>query len=348
LRWLSLTARALLVTDRPTYSVVLSFEDITARRAAAAALRHQATHDPLTALANRALLVQSLTTALESVNNDGGQLAAVFIDLDHFKVINDSLSHGVGDKVLVEVGQRLSRAVAEGDVVGRLGGDEFVVMSRSLNTVAEAEAFAERLRAAIASPMSIGGRKLTVNASAGVVAVSALVSRDADDLLRDADVAMYRAKNHGRGRHEVFDHALRAQALRRLQIEADLRRAIAADELWVAYQPIVVTDTTAISGTEALVRWVRPTLGVIPPDDFIPVAEEGDLILALGARVLEIACDQTSTWRASDPRLAQLTVSVNVSARQLADPDLLATVLAVLDRTGCLPQPYGSRSPKAC
>jgi diguanylate cyclase (GGDEF)-like protein/PAS domain S-box-containing protein len=333
-RWLSLTARALHVTDRPTYSVVLSFEDVTDRLAAAAALSHQATHDPLTALANRALLVQSLTTALASVNSDGGQLSVVFIDLDHFKVINDSLSHGVGDKVLVEVGQRLSGALADGDVVGRLGGDEFVVLSRSMNTVAEAEAFAERLRAAIASPMSIGGRKLTVNASAGVVAVCAPVSRDADDMLRDADVAMYQAKNHGRGRHEVFDQTLRAQALRRLQIEADLRRAIAADELWVAYQPIVATDTTLISGTEALARWEHPTLGVIPPDEFIPVAEESDLILALGARVLEIACDQTSTWRASDPLLAHLTVSVNVSARQLADPDLLATVLAVLDRTG--------------
>ena len=333
-RWLSLTARALLVTDRPTYSVVLSFEDVTERLAAAAALRHQATHDPLTSLANRALLVQSLTTALESVNSNGGQLSVVFIDLDHFKVINDSLSHGVGDKVLVEVGQRLNAALADGDVVGRLGGDEFVVVSRSMNTVAEAEEFAERLRAAIASPMSIGGRKLTVNASAGVVAVCAPVSRDADDMLRDADVAMYQAKNHGRGRHEVFDQTLRAQALRRLQIEADLRVAIAADELWVAYQPIVATDTTVISGTEALVRWEHPTLGVITPDEFIPVAEESDLILALGARVLEIACDQTATWRASDPLLARLSVSVNVSARQLADPDLLAMVLSVLDRTG--------------
>jgi diguanylate cyclase (GGDEF)-like protein/PAS domain S-box-containing protein len=333
-RWLSLTARALLVTDRPTYSVVLSFEDVTERLAAAAVLRHQATHDPLTSLANRALLVESLTAALASVNRDGGQLSVVFIDLDHFKVINDSLSHGVGDKVLVEVGQRLSAALADGDVVGRLGGDEFVVMSRSMNTVAEAEALAERLRAAIASPMSIGGRKLTVNASAGIVAVSAPVSRDADDMLRDADVAMYQAKNSGRGRHELFDHTLRAQALRRLQIEADLRLAIAGDELWVAYQPIVATDTLMISGTEALVRWDHPTLGVIPPDEFIPVAEESDLILALGARVLEIACEQTATWRASNPTLAHLGVSVNVSARQLADPDLLATVLAVLDRTG--------------
>jgi diguanylate cyclase (GGDEF)-like protein/PAS domain S-box-containing protein len=333
-RWLSMTARALLVTDRPTYSVVLSFEDVTARLAAAAALSHQATHDPLTALANRALLVQSLTAAIAAVDTDGGQLSVVFIDLDHFKVINDSLSHGVGDKVLVEVGQRLTAALEDGDVVGRLGGDEFVVMSRSMNTIAEAEAFAERLRAAIASPMSIGGRKLTVNASAGVVAVCAPVSRTADDMLRDADVAMYQAKNHGRGRHEVFDQTLREQALRRLQIEADLRRAIAADELWVAYQPIVATDTTVVSGTEALVRWEHPALGVIPPDEFIPVAEESDLILALGARVLEIACEQTATWRASDPLLAHLTVSVNVSARQLADPDLVRTVLTVLDRTG--------------
>jgi EAL domain-containing protein (putative c-di-GMP-specific phosphodiesterase class I) len=153
-------------------------------------------------------------------------------------------------------------------------------------------------------------------------------------MLRDADVAMYQAKNRGRDRHELFDHALRARALRRLQIEEDLRVAIAGDDLWVAYQPIVVTDTAVISGTEALARWDHPTLGCISPEEFIPVAEETGLILALGARVLEIACAQTAAWRAADPMLADLTVSVNVSARQLSDPDLVATVLAVLDRTG--------------
>jgi diguanylate cyclase (GGDEF)-like protein len=313
---------------------VVSLRDVTGKLAAAAALLHQATHDPLTALANRTLIVQSLTTALTAVDRHGGQLTVVFIDLDHFKVINDSLSHGVGDEVLVQVGQRLSTELVEGDVVGRLGGDEFVVMSRAMTTVAEAESFAERLRLAIARPMSIGGRKLIINASAGVVAVPSPVSYDADDILRDADVAMYQAKNHGRGRHELFDHALRARALRRLHLEQDLRLAIASDQLWVAFQPIVVTGTGVVSGTEALVRWEHPTLGSISPVEFIPVAEESGLILPLGARVLELACEQTAKWRAEQPTLAHLTVSVNLSARQLGDPDLLATVRAVLDRSG--------------
>jgi diguanylate cyclase (GGDEF)-like protein/PAS domain S-box-containing protein len=333
-RWLSLTAHALLVTARPNYSVVLSFSDVTERLAAAAILEHQATHDPLTTLANRTLIIESLTTALASLDRDGGQLSVVFIDLDHFKVINDSLSHGVGDKVLVEIGRRLSAVLRNDDVVGRLGGDEFVVMSRSLRTIAEAESLAERLRAAIASPMTIGGRQLTVNASAGVVAMCAPVSRDADAMLRDADVAMYQAKNRGRNRHELFDHALRARALRRLQLEEDLRLAIGSDELWVAYQPIVATDTAMLSGTEALARWDHPTLGSIAPDEFIPVAEESGLIVKLGARVLELACEQTARWRSADPALAHLTVSVNLSARQLADPELVATVRDVLDRTG--------------
>jgi diguanylate cyclase (GGDEF)-like protein/PAS domain S-box-containing protein len=333
-RWLSLTAHALLVTERPTYSVVLSLSDVTERLAAAAALEHQAMHDPLTLLANRSLIAGSLTTALAAVDQDGGQLSVVFIDLDHFKVINDSLSHGVGDKVLVQVGKRISAALGEGDVVGRLGGDEFVVMSRSPRTVAEAEALAERLRAAIAEPMTVDDRKLTVTASAGVVATCAPVSRDADDMLRDADVAMYQAKSRGRNRYELFDHALRERALRRLQLAEDLRLAVVSDQLWVAYQPIVVTDTSEVSGTEALARWEHPTLGSITPDEFIPVAEETGLIVQLGARILELACDQTARWRAAYPRLAHLTVSVNLSARQLADPDLHATVREVLERTG--------------
>jgi diguanylate cyclase (GGDEF)-like protein/PAS domain S-box-containing protein len=334
IRWLLLTARALLVTDRPNYSVVLSLTDVTERLAAAAALEYQATHDPLTALANRALIVESLSKALASVDRDGGQLSVVFIDLDHFKVINDSLTHGIGDKVLVEIGQRLSAALGDDDVVGRLGGDEFVVMSRAMSTVAEAEMFAERLRSAIATPMSIAGRNLIISASAGVVAACAPVSGNADDMLRDADVAMYQAKNRGRDRYELFDHALRARALRRLQLEEDLRLAIAGDDLWVAYQPIVAADSALISGTEALVRWEHPTLGSISPEEFISVAEESGLILPLGARVLELACEQTARWRAVYPELAHLTVSVNLSARQLADPELLGTVRQVLHRTG--------------
>ena len=334
-RWLSLTARAILVTDRPMYSVVLSFEDVTERLAAAAEWQYQATHDPLTFLANQE---SGRPIADDRAGIRRSRRRATLARLHRPRPLQGHQRFAQsrrGRQGPRRGWQRLTAALADGDlVVGRLGGDEFVVISRSMNTVAEAETFAEHLRAAIANPMSIDGRKLAISASAGVVAVRAPVARDADDMLRDADVAMYQAKNRGRDRHELFDHALRARALRRLQIEEDLRVAIAGDDLWVAYQPIVVADSAVISGTEALARWDHPTLGSISPDEFIPVAEETGLILALGVRVLEIACEQTAAWRAAHPTLADLTVSVNVSARQLSDPDLLATVVAVLDRTG--------------
>jgi diguanylate cyclase (GGDEF)-like protein/PAS domain S-box-containing protein len=203
-RWLSFSVRA-LVTGRAPHAVVLSFTDVSERLAAATALQHQATHDPLTSLGNRALVVASLTDALDTINREGGQVSVVFIDLDHFKVVNDSLGHGSGDEVLVEVGARLQAEVRPGDVAGRLGGDEFVVISRMQAPIADVQRFAERLRAAVWRPMTIDGRSLVVNASAGLAVVTAPTVATADDVLRDADIAMYRAKSHGRGRHELFD-----------------------------------------------------------------------------------------------------------------------------------------------
>jgi diguanylate cyclase (GGDEF)-like protein/PAS domain S-box-containing protein len=332
-RWLSFSARP-LVTGRAPHAVVLSFTDVTERLAAATALEHQATHDPLTALGNRTLVLASLTEALIAINRDGGQLSVVFIDLDHFKVVNDSLGHGVGDEVLVEVGARLQAEIRSDDVAGRLGGDEFVVISRMQASVVEVEQFAERLRAALWKPMAIGGRSLVVNASAGVTVVTAPCTASADDVLRDADIAMYRAKSHGRGRHEVFDLELRTQALRRMQLEEDLRHAITNDELSVAFQLTVAILPGGTNGVEALARWDHPTLGPISPAEFIPVAEESGLIVPLGLRVLEVACMQMARWRAEQPELADLEIGVNLSARQLGDPNLLTSVLAVLDRTG--------------
>jgi diguanylate cyclase (GGDEF)-like protein/PAS domain S-box-containing protein len=315
-RWLSFSARP-LVTGLAPYAVVLSFTDVTESLAAATALEHQATHDPLTALANRTLVVASLADALTEINRDGGQVAVVFIDLDHFKVVNDSLGHGVGDQVLVEVGARLQAEIRPGDLAGRLGGDEFVVITRMQATVGE-----------------VGGRSLVVNASAGVAVVSAPSTTSADDVLRDADIAMYRAKSHGRGRHELFDLELRTQALRRMQLEEDLRIAITNDELWVAFQLTVAILPGIVNGVEALARWDHPTLGPISPAEFIPVAEESGLIVPLGARILEVACRQGARWRAEFPELADLEVGVNLSARQLGDPNLLSTVLGILERTG--------------
>jgi diguanylate cyclase (GGDEF)-like protein/PAS domain S-box-containing protein len=333
IRWLSFGARP-LVTGQPPYAVALSFTDVTERLAAAQALQHQANHDPLTSLGNRTLVVASLNEALDAINRDGGQISVVFIDLDHFKVVNDSLGHGVGDEVLVEVGARLRSEIRAGDVAGRLGGDEFVVISRMQASVVDIEHFADRLRLAVWQPMCIGGRSVVVNASAGVAVVTAPTSATADDVLRDADIAMYRAKSQGRGRHELFDLDLRTQALRRMQLEEDLRVAIATDQISVAFQLTVALLPGLANGVEALARWDHPTLGPIPPSEFIPVAEESGLIVPLGARILELACRQTARWRAEQPELADLEVGVNLSARQLRDPNMLRTVMETLNRTG--------------
>ena len=334
--WLSYNAHALTLADGPPYSIVLSFTDVTERLATADELEHQATHDPLTSLANRTLILTSLTDALADSAPNAAPVSVTFIDLDHFKVINDSLGHGVGDEVLRRVGDRLRSVATPQDIVGRLGGDEFIVISRRARDLVAAEGLAGELLHALREPMLIGERKLIINASAGVVAVTD-PSAAAEDVLRDADVAMYQAKEHGRGRHEVFDLALRTRALRRMQLEEDLRTAIAGDQLWVAFQPIVATGTRVVSGTEALVRWNHPTLGAISPVEFIPIAEESGLIDALGARVLELACEQTARWRERHAELAHLDVSVNLSAHQLADPELTHSVIATLQRTGLPP-----------
>ncbi|MDQ1485208.1 MAG: hypothetical protein QOJ62_901 [Actinomycetota bacterium] len=333
-RWLSVTARPVLLTADPPYAVVASFSDVTERLATSAALLHQATHDPLTALANRDVVMRAIKDGLATLTADGDYLAVVFIDLDHFKVVNDSIGHGIGDRVLTVIGERLMGAVGARDVVGRLGGDEFIVVARDLGSTAEAEAFAEHLRAAICEPVCIDDRTLFVNASAGVAIAFAPVDCTAEDLVRDADVAMYQAKDRGRGRHEVFDAQLRAAALRRLRLEDDLRAALAGDDLWVAFQPVIDVAAGLAAGTEALLRWDHPEFGVISPVEFISIAEESGLIVPLGARVLELACEQTARWRAAHPELANLHVAVNLSARQLADPNLESTVRAVLARTG--------------
>jgi predicted signal transduction protein with EAL and GGDEF domain len=223
-------------------------------------------------------------------------------------------------------------------VVGRLGGDEFIVVTRSAASGAEATTLAGRLRAALAEPVVLANRTISVGASAGVVVAGPQAGCSAEDLLRDADVAMYQAKDHGRGRHELFDAELRSRALRRLQLEEDLRDALHGEQLWIAHQPVIDLGTGAAVSTEALLRWDHPTLGPVSPAEFVPIAEESGLIIPLGMRVLELACTQTAAWRAQLPHLGELQVAVNLSARQLADPDLVANVRTVLARTGLPPE----------
>jgi diguanylate cyclase (GGDEF)-like protein/PAS domain S-box-containing protein len=328
--WLSLTSRMLNPEDPHGTSVVTSFTDITARRAIGERLEHEATHDPLTELANRTLVLARIRGALRD-----HAAAVFFIDLDKFKVINDSLGHGVGDKVLRIAGERLRRGVGAEDLVGRLGGDEFIVVSTGLTETAEVRALAEHLRESLTEPVTISGRQLRIDASIGIVVAAHGDTRLPEDILRDADVAMYRAKTLGRGRHEFFDVALRERMQRRLQLEQDLRDALHNDQLWAAYQPLIDLTTSRMVAVEALLRWSHPVHGPISPVEFIPLAEESDLINLLGTHVLRMTTAELARQR---KRLGlDIHLKVNVSTRQLDDPGLVPAVREALEATGLPP-----------
>ncbi|GLZ30146.1 GGDEF domain-containing protein [Lentzea sp. NBRC 105346] len=325
--WLALSCRPLThVTTFPP-AVVVSFTDITERRSIAARLEHDATHDTVTGLANRAVVIRHL-----DARSSG--MSVLFIDLDKFKVINDSLGHSCGDKVLRIAGERLRSRSRRGDLVGRLGGDEFVVVT-SATTHGDVCALAQNLRDAIAAPMLVDGRQLHLDASIGIVTVERRDARDGEDILRDADVAMYQAKAQGRGRHVFFDVDLRERVQRRLQLEQDLRDAARNDQLSVVYQPIVDLRSERVVSFEALLRWTHPVQGAISPAEFIPLAEESDLINLLGRHVLRTTADQVTGLRARVGDGCHL--AVNLSPRQLDDPRLVPAVREVLHTTGLAP-----------
>ena len=312
--------------------VSLALNDVSAleamRKAYADAV-HQAGHDPLTGLPNRSLAVERLQHALAQRARTVHDVAVLFVDLDRFKSVNDSFGHAVGDEVLIRVADRLRSAVRPGDTVARLAGDEFVVICADLDPVGALQV-AQRITSAIAEPLPLYGRETVITASVGVTRADS--SRSADEVLRDADVAMYRAKERGRSRIELFDEAMRTRILERVETEQSLRRAVGAGELVVHYQPIFDARTGAPVGVEALVRWDRPGVGLVPPDRFIPIAEEAGFIVAIGRWVLEQACLQVAAWRLLDPTLRRLRLNVNLSARQFTDADLLRSIAAALDR----------------
>ena len=310
---------------------VIVCSDITERRQAADALWHEARHDSLTGLPNRTSALEHIAAQVTEPHQ-GLDVVVVLLDLDHFKVVNDSLGHGAGDLVLCDVGARLRGAVANGDLVARLGGDEFVVVSR--RPPGAALELAAELRAAVAAVTEVKGRQLVVNTSAGVVVVPTTEGPAAEDVLRDADAAMYQAKGHGRDRHEVFNPELRGRALRRLEMEDQMRSAMSSDQFSLVFQPVQSMSTGRAVGTEALLRWTSPLFGSVTPTEFIPVAEQSGLIMDLGRRVLQVACRQTAAWRAAYADLEHMHVAVNVSAAQLADPSIVDTVSAVLAEAG--------------
>ncbi len=313
----------------------------TERRVHEARLLHQSRHDVLTGLANRAMVLEHLTALLA----EGADAAVLFLDLDRFKLINDSLGHAAGDEVLRIVARRLGAAVRGADLVGRLAGDEFVVLvggngrapggsGRGSDRPAELTSLVDRLFAALTEPLSVNGRQITVTASIGVSRFegTGTAAADAEDLLRDADVAMYTAKQTGRSQAVWFDAQLRSQALHSLELEEDLRRAVADGSISVVYQPLVELASGRVTGTEALARWQHPTRGAMSPALFVPVAEETGLIGRMGISVLADACSQTAAWRADG--FTSMRVAVNLSGRQLADPSLVPDVVATLAATG--------------
>jgi diguanylate cyclase (GGDEF)-like protein/PAS domain S-box-containing protein len=308
--------------------------DITALKRSEEELAHQALHDPLTGLANRALLVEFLDRAVERELSPWGP-AVIFVDLDRFKLVNDSLGHRAGDELLQAVAERLSAVVRPGDLIARLGGDEFVVVLEQVATRQEALDVAQRIRTELTRPIVVSGDEIVMTGSIGI-ALPDGAGADADGLLRDADAAMYLAKANGRNRAELFDTGLRTRATEKLQMEAALRRAIEGSGLHVHYQPELDLRTGMIVGFEALVRWEHPHEGLLTAGAFIELAEETGLILDLGAFVLVSACRQAGDWARQHPD-RRVTLRVNLSGRQFAQPDLVAQVTHALESGGMRP-----------
>jgi diguanylate cyclase (GGDEF)-like protein/PAS domain S-box-containing protein len=311
---------------------VCSFRDVTERVRSEERLRHHALHDTLTNLPNRAQFMNHLRQAIEQAEeNPNARFAVLFLDVDRFKVVNDSLGHIVGDDLLVAIAERLTACLRPGDVVARLGGDEFTILLNRTGGQDDVAHVAERIQAKLSEPFSIDNYEVFATASVGII-MSDEVRRDPEDFLRDADAAMYRAKEAGKARYAIFDREMHVRNLNLLKIETDLRRAIERGEFRMAYQPIVRLESGVIREFEALLRWHHPEYGVVSPAEFIEVAEETGLIVPIGRTVIEDSCRQIAEWQlgVSTP----LAVSVNLSARQLMHPSLIPQVEEALLNTG--------------
>jgi PAS domain S-box-containing protein len=353
-RTLESTACAIRNAKGQTDKLVIVNRDITERKRAEEMLVHNAFHDGLTNLPNRALFLDRLQRSLTlSKRQSTYKFAVLLIDVDEFKIINDSLGHAAGDDLLIQIGQRLKDSVRRADTVSRprmndvpgrptdddtlarLGGDEFIILLDDIRDPIEAVRVAERVQAELTTPFAVNQQEIVISASIGITS-SASPHTQAEDLVRDADIAMYRAKRAGKARCEVSDTAMHANAVKRLRLETDLRKALDQGEFRVYYQPIVSLQTGQITGFEALSRWQRPE-GVVPPLEFIAVAEEIGLIVPINRQLLREACQHLRSWQFEFPSRPPLTMSVNISAKDFAQPDLASEIRKCLEETGVDP-----------
>lgn len=328
--WVSTSAEPRLGENGEVLDVLCVLEDVTARRTVEAELQIQTFRDRLTGLPNRALFMERLAQAILRTERRHYSAAVLFLDLDRFKIINDSLSHEQGDQLLIQVAKRLRSCLRPEDTVARLGGDEFVVLFEDLVHVNDGLHVADRISHSLVDPFILNNQEIFTTFSMGL-ALTSSCETPPSDLIRDAEVAMYRAKAKGEGAIEIFDPSMNAQALVRFQMESELRRALERNEFILHYQPLIGLQSGLIQGWEALVRWRHPERGMVPPLDFISLAEETGLIVPIGKWVIEEACRQASSWHQRYPSIIPRLMNVNISARQFQQRELVPTVTGALE-----------------
>ena len=319
----------------PDGGLVATFDDVTEQRRAETRASFLATHDDLTALPNRVVFSQSVSEAIKIGRRYDQQFAVMFVDLDRFKIINDTLGHSAGDALLIEIAKRLTQSVRESDLVSRIGGDEFVILLRKISNVEQVTRVARKILTAVVKPLTIHGQECRVTASIGI-SLFPSDAQDEESLTKNADAAMYAVKEQGRNNFLFHSQEIKTQSIERLMLETSLRHALERNELLLYYQPKQDLSRGSISGVEALLRWHHPDLGLLQPSRFIPLAEETGLIVPIGKWVLETACAQSMAWQRQG--LPAIRVAVNLSPRQFADPNLLVDVGAALEKSGMPPE----------
>ncbi|GAC1446508.1 MAG: hypothetical protein NVSMB56_05860 [Pyrinomonadaceae bacterium] len=336
--WVNWSVSVAHTASQSSIHLIFQIQDITDRKRAEETLLHNAFYDALTDLPNRVLFLDHLKLGMARVKRGVGSLAVVYLDIDRFKIINDSLGHNVGDQLLTGVAGRIKRCLRPADTVARIGGDEFAILLEDIEDVSGAVVAAERLQRELSIPFNLSGREVIASASMGIALHSAEYETP-DEIIRDADIAMYRAKSLGKARHEVFDKTMHDKAIERLRLETGLRAAVEThNELFVQYQPIMDLQMKRLCGFEALVRWRHAEYGFISPADFIPIAEEIGLINHIGEWVLRTACRQIAEWQMNFPNDAPLFMSVNLSGKQFSQPDLIGTISEILEECKLQPQ----------